>query len=219
MFEDVNKKQTNRLPEDIFADVDQAAEPAAKKSGGVSPAPSSSPPTPTKQPPAPKIPKSEARGGKLKVVIIILVILIVVGLLIIAGWLLYSKYFTSSEEIEGEVNINTNINAANTNTVTNFNTNDLENDLNANGFFNEEPVEPAVVDSDSDGLIDSRERELGTDPYSADSDLDGLFDKEEVDVYQTDPLDSDSDGDGYQDGEEVKGGYDPLGSGRLYEVE
>jgi hypothetical protein len=73
-------------------------------------------------------------------------------------------------------------------------------------------------DSDNDGLKDSEEAELGTDPQKIDTDGDGLFDNEETSVYKTDPLNSDTDGDGFTDGSEVKNGYDPKGSGKLFEV-
>ena len=61
-----------------------------------------------------------------------------------------------------------------------------------------------VIDSDGDGLSDTKEAELGTDPYNADTDGDGLTDGEEVLKYHTDPLKADTDGDGLKDGEEVK---------------
>ena len=59
------------------------------------------------------------------------------------------------------------------------------------------------VDTDGDGLLDSEETALGTDPNDADSDGDGLSDGEEVLTYSTDPLDADTDGDGLSDGDEV----------------
>jgi hypothetical protein len=80
------------------------------------------------------------------------------------------------------------------------------------------PVLPQ--DTDQDGLPDSFEAGIGTDPLLADSDADGLTDYEEVawdrDVsgYEpggdTDPLNSDTDGDGVNDGDEVAAGTDPL---------
>jgi len=79
--------------------------------------------------------------------------------------------------------------------------------------------EPVVeVDTDKDGLSDAREAELGTSPTNTDTDDDGLFDREEVEVYKTDPLNPDTDGDSYRDGDEVKGGYNPNGAGKLFEV-
>lgn len=74
------------------------------------------------------------------------------------------------------------------------------------------------VDTDGDGLEDSREAQLGTDPSSADTDADGLSDREEAVVYMTTPTNPDTDGDSFLDGEEVRGGYDPKGPGRLFEV-
>jgi outer membrane protein OmpA-like peptidoglycan-associated protein/opacity protein-like surface antigen len=64
-------------------------------------------------------------------------------------------------------------------------------------------VRAGELDSDSDGLLDSREAEIGTDPYNPDSDADGLSDGQEVDRYSTDPLNQDSDFDGLKDGAEV----------------
>lgn len=66
-------------------------------------------------------------------------------------------------------------------------------------------------DNDNDGLLDSKEKELGTDPWNADTDGDGLKDGEEVDTLKTDPLKPDTDGDGLSDGDEVlKSKTDPL---------
>jgi len=76
-------------------------------------------------------------------------------------------------------------------------------------------VETAPVDSDGDGLTDQEETQLGTDPQSADTDNDGLTDFEEVRQYKTDPKKPDTDGDTYLDGAEIKGGYNPLGPGKL----
>lgn len=57
---------------------------------------------------------------------------------------------------------------------------------------------------------------LGTKIISSDidSDYDGLSDSYELDL-GTNPNHYDSDGDGYSDGTEVKNGYNPLGSGKL----
>lgn len=87
----------------------------------------------------------------------------------------------------------------------------------------EEPILPpdeqsASLDSDSDGLTDEEERDLGTDPQSPDTDSDGLSDREEVYIYDTDPKNPDTDGDGFLDGEEVRNGYNPNGPGRLFEL-
>lgn len=92
-------------------------------------------------------------------------------------------------------------------------------------------------DNDQDGLSDSKEKELGTNPYLADSDSDGFNDQIEInnsfdpnkaesdklidqdndgligedeEKYGTDPANSDTDYDGYSDGEEIANGFDPL---------
>ncbi|HMP76385.1 MAG TPA: OmpA family protein [Kiritimatiellia bacterium] len=59
------------------------------------------------------------------------------------------------------------------------------------------------IDSDGDGLLDSEEAELGTDPFNPDTDGDGLSDGEEVRIHKTDPLNPDTDYDGLKDGAEV----------------
>lgn len=64
-------------------------------------------------------------------------------------------------------------------------------------------------DTDGDGLIDAREKELGTDPNAADTDGDGLVDGKEVDVTGTDPKAADTDGDGVSDGAEFDAGTNP----------
>lgn len=78
--------------------------------------------------------------------------------------------------------------------------------------------EESTIDSDKDGLIDSRETELGLNPTNPDTDADGLFDREEVDVYHTNPLNPDTDADGYKDGDEIQKGYNPNGQGKLLEI-
>lgn len=64
-------------------------------------------------------------------------------------------------------------------------------------------VSGGEIDSDGDGLLDSEEVQIGTDPYDPDTDKDGLSDGEEVKVQNTDPLNPDSDWDGLKDGAEV----------------
>jgi hypothetical protein len=69
------------------------------------------------------------------------------------------------------------------------------------------------LDSDFDGLADSDEIALGTDPFNPDTDGDGLGDGEEFNTQGTNPLLSDTDGDGLDDGFEVfNTGTDPLSS-------
>jgi uncharacterized membrane protein/type II secretory pathway pseudopilin PulG len=63
-------------------------------------------------------------------------------------------------------------------------------------------------DTDGDGLTDTQEVELGTDPENPDSDGDGLLDGDEV-QRGSDPTNPDTDGDGIPDGDEVQRGTDP----------
>jgi hypothetical protein len=89
-------------------------------------------------------------------------------------------------------------------------------------LITEPTAPPAAVldaDTDSDGLKDSEELQLGTNVNSDDTDSDELSDFDEVKIYFTDPLDADSDGDSFLDGEEVENGYNPNGEGRLLNFE
>ncbi|HBH16784.1 MAG TPA: hypothetical protein DDW92_00755 [Candidatus Veblenbacteria bacterium] len=81
-----------------------------------------------------------------------------------------------------------------------------------------EPAPAVTGDIDGDGLTDTEEQALGTDPRRADSDEDGLFDREESVIYKSNPLMFDSDGDSFGDGQEVQNGYSPIGPGRLLEL-
>ncbi|NVJ19810.1 OmpA family protein [Myxococcus sp. AM011] len=60
------------------------------------------------------------------------------------------------------------------------------------------------LDTDGDGLTDTEEIAIGTDPNNPDTDGDGVSDGIEVEVGGTDPLDDDSDDDGLLDGTEDK---------------
>ncbi len=75
--------------------------------------------------------------------------------------------------------------------------------------------QPSVTsdDADQDGLMREQELQLGTDPAVYDSDGDGVGDGQEVNTYRTNPQNRDSDADGYPDGDEIKNGYNPLGPG------
>ena len=64
------------------------------------------------------------------------------------------------------------------------------------------------VDSDGDGLTDSLEETLGSDPFSVDTDDDGLSDYEELGWLDYNPLLEDTDGNGILDKDE-----DPDGDG------
>ena len=59
-------------------------------------------------------------------------------------------------------------------------------------------------DYDDDGLTNSEEEKIGTDPKNPDSDGDNLIDGEEVNKHYTDPLNQDSDNDNLGDYREVR---------------
>ena len=65
-------------------------------------------------------------------------------------------------------------------------------------------------DTDGDGLSDTQEVEIGTDPTNPDTDADALSDGDEVLQRTTDPLNPDTDGDVLTDGDEVRRSTDPL---------
>jgi|GEM_PF-2039762 len=81
-------------------------------------------------------------------------------------------------------------------------------------------TDPKKIDTDGDGYKDADEIKNGYNPTGTgrlpliDTDKDGLLDAQEV-FYSTQPNNPDTDGDGYKDGDEVKKGYNPLGEGRL----
>jgi len=64
-------------------------------------------------------------------------------------------------------------------------------------------------DDDWDGLVDTDEYGLGTNPVDPDTDHDGLNDLAEL-QHGTSPVNGDTDGDGIPDGKEVGIGTDPL---------
>jgi len=100
--------------------------------------------------------------------------------------------------------------------IVNLHDPDSDNDLWLDGVeirFNTDPLDPndpaLDVDSDRDGLTNSEELLIGTDPLNDDSDRDGLKDGEEVNIWGSDPLSADSDEDGLLDSNEIHPLNDP----------
>jgi len=205
--------------EDIFNETDTVPPPPA--------APPSTPPPAGPSEPLTELPDDmeEDGGGSRKLfwVGLIVILIIIAG----GGYYAYSKFFSESTPNipflnlnkeappvnQDQINQNTNNKEVNKNINTNVNSNENVN-TNANTNVNKK----STVDSDKDGLTDDEEEQYGTDPFEPDSDGDGLYDREEVKVYHTNPLNPDTDGDGYLDGEEVENGYNPLGPGKLLEL-
>ncbi|MDR1949463.1 MAG: SUMF1/EgtB/PvdO family nonheme iron enzyme [Spirochaetaceae bacterium] len=67
-----------------------------------------------------------------------------------------------------------------------------------------------LKDSDGDGISDSDEAALGTNPHNPDSDGDGLSDGDEINQWHTDPNDPDTDGDDWDDKWEIGHGTNPI---------
>jgi len=136
--------------------------------------------------------------------------LIVILILIFSfGFWAYKQFFTGERD-SGEIILDTESEEI-----------ELDNKINKV----DEIVEPGINinstaisnDIDGDGLSNEEEVALGTDPEDFDTDKDGLSDREEVKIYHTDPLHEDTDLDTYSDGAEVEHGYNPLGSGKLFD--
>jgi hypothetical protein len=72
----------------------------------------------------------------------------------------------------------------------------------------DDPEVVGMMDDDNDGLSNSSENELGTNPNKADSDGDGLSDRDEI-IWGSNPLQPDTDADGLSDQEEYTLGSDP----------
>jgi len=96
-------------------------------------------------------------------------------------------------------------------------TDDAPVDTDGDGLLDSEEIvigtDPEDPDTDDDGLNDGDDETYttGTDPLDDDSDDDGLLDGDEVNIHGTDPNDDDSDDDGLLDGEEIDThGTDPL---------
>lgn len=201
-------------PKDMFSGIDEkSTTPGAPMPAA---APALTPPPSAMRPPAPaaapiSAPAHRSRGG---VVLILLLVAVLVG-----GAAAYAMYRFYSVASVVEVTATQSTDAA-------VDTNEL---LPIEPTVNGGPIDPApsgtildnaaqFLDSDGDGLSNSRELELGTFVGKPDSDSDGLGDKEEVDIYNTDPLKADTDGDTFADGVEVRGGYNPVGPGKLQNV-
>jgi hypothetical protein len=89
---------------------------------------------------------------------------------------------------------------------------DGDEDRNRNGRVDAGETDPRVrdADDDNDGLSNQQEAQLGTNPAVPDTDGDGIRDGDEVNVTGTIPTDADSDDDGINDGIERNTNTDPL---------
>lgn len=154
-------------------------------------------------------------------------VFIVLGLLGAGAYFVFNNFLVASEPVVSETTLDQTLSDKNadsneplTNSVPTTVT-PIDSSVDEAGLIATTSVTELVtatstaVDSDSDGLLDSEEAQLGVNPLQTDTDGDSVNDYDEVKVYQTNPLVADTDGDGYSDGVEINGGYNPNGSGKL----
>lgn len=95
-------------------------------------------------------------------------------------------------------------------------TNPAVSDSDVDGLSDGEEVltfytNPTLSDTDADGLTDGNEVDIHfTNPLLADSDADGLLDGAEINTHATNPLVADTDLDGFWDGYEITNGSLPT---------
>jgi len=174
-------------------------------------------PAPPKQPAEGAVQPTRAKGGLLKTIIIIVVSILVLGFAAYGLWWLITTMTSPGAEID----------------IQEPEEEGLVEDTQAveDQIDEEEEVEDVIVDipdpvvettpskdSDGDGLSDIQEAQIGTSPTSTDTDVDQLSDYDEVMLYKSNPLDPDTDNDSYLDGEEVNNGYNPNGTGKLFQI-
>ncbi|MBT3689829.1 hypothetical protein HN800_02020 [bacterium] len=218
---DLNEAPSNipvpNEPEDIFKDSEATSVPSTPPEPQAAPEPSG-PPEPLKELP------DDLDGDEKDKKFFIMGLVIVFIIVFIGGYYAYTKLFKDDVmdvplvDFTQEDSINDSndiiIDEESDNVPT---SEELEQEISDL----EDQITPSedTTDSDNDGLTDVEELAIGTDPFEVDSDGDGLFDREEVKVYHTNPLNPDTDGDGWLDGtDEVHKGWDPLGPGRLLDI-
>jgi len=219
-------------PEDIFSGVEKSA-PSALDKGILRPKQPIAPQMgqgPVEQPPMTTPPADiyQVKEPTLtRGIITVLVIIVILGVLGGGGWWIYNTFIkvdgqnqiqvpviedTIEEQIIEEF-VEPNEPMAEEAIPVDTNPADVAQDVVDDQILFGEPI-----DKDGDGIDDTKEVELFTDPNNWDTDGDLLGDGDEVLVWKTDPLKPDTDGDGYQDGAEVKSGYNPNGSGKIFTV-
>ena len=93
---------------------------------------------------------------------------------------------------------------------------DTDGDGLSNSFELEIGTDPNKKDTDRDGLEDGEEvYQYGTNPKKNDTDSDTLSDGDEILEHNTSPTNEDTDRDGKPDGIEVRNGSNPLGNDQL----
>ncbi|MDD5040357.1 MAG: hypothetical protein PHY34_04380 [Patescibacteria group bacterium] len=199
--------QKKKNVEDIFADTEDVNEqqPAVvrKRQAARANRPAAVPQAGSTTP----LPVRRKPARALWMILIVAAVVIIVGAVIV----FLSGVFTNSNT---ETTANTSQANASSNTAATTN-----RSLVPNANESTAPVvDTTTDDTDGDGLTDTEEKKLKTNSLLADTDGDDLSDRDEVKVYETNPLMSDTDSDGNTDGAEVASGYNPKGSGKLYDL-
>lgn len=160
---------------------------------------------PSNKPPWEVKPPKNFRGDK-GIFVLIARLLIIIAIIIAIGFgVLYfwNKFENKDVVVENEIL-----------------TEPADNTTSTPSIIIEEPKEKPL-DTDSDGLTDTEERQLGTRIDSPDTDQDGLSDRLEVKIYFTNPLSADTDKDGISDKEEIEKGLnpdDPTPGAKLFDL-
>jgi hypothetical protein len=159
-------------------------------------------------------------------IITFLVIVVILGILGGGGWWIYNSFIKTGSQgnFQAPVVENTplveepavepaTVAPQEESATAEVNPSDVAKDVADDQILFGEPI-----DKDGDGLDDTKEAELATDPNNWDTDGDALGDGDEVLVWKTDPLKPDTDGDSFKDGAEVKSGYNPNGPGKIFTI-
>lgn len=205
--------KSNAGVEDIFSDTD-AGEAEPIKPAAFQPKAGATPEE--------ELSAKQPKGNKLRKIIIPLVLIIILGAIGVGGVYGYKYVINLIGNKEIKENKQSDVIPLTNTEVNESEPEDIVEPAEATEPVQSSPSSPVSVtppqDTDGDGLSDQEEITLGTNINSVDTDNDGLFDREEVYVYKTDPTNEDTDGDGFLDGAEVQDGYNPNGSGKLYEI-
>lgn len=233
MFNNLDPK--NKDIDDIFADTDNAPAPAAPATPNI-PRPAAAPmpsAVKTSMPTAGDLEMEDA-GSKPKMVRVLKKLFIFIAIFALVGaaaYFIYVKLLINnvSDLQDQTANPTDNIpvvpvvetpvipttTLATTTEATSTLATTTAMDADADGLSDTEEqilgTNPAMADTDGDLLTDGDEiKKYLTSPILKDTDSDGLNDGEEINTYKTDPNNPDTDGDTYKDGDEVKAGYNPL---------
>lgn len=225
MFSDERASDTASVPSDAAAE--DVAPPSALSAGVLQPKMAPTPtapventrfrtPTPIATMPqgvSPTASEIEVNQGSSlgHIVVTVVIIVLIIGIFGVGGWYVYGKFFAPGARpapvvtpVPGTTNVPV---TPATPAASTTNNTSISDQLLFGG----------EVDSDADGLSDTREAQIGTDSNNWDTDGDGLSDYNEIVVWKTDPHNVDTDGDGFKDGQEVTNGYNPAGPGKIFQ--